>query len=138
MANITSLSLDAINNALDYAHETLDLEADWEKSLVEDEAQPEPAFDWSAILAEEEAKRLAFEASTFHEGFLIRDLRAAFDAVANRENWKMPIGAAIKAEDREVTAKGIEFFTGSKATFESLPNGKLLVSAEGYYRAVGA
>jgi hypothetical protein len=136
---ITALSLDQINLALDYCHEAEQIEADWDKVFAEDEAQlAEPEFDWAPILAAEAAKQAAFEASTEVGGFLVRDLRVAFDAVKNLENWKLPVSAAILVEDRAITAVAIEFFTGSKTRFGQLPNGKLLAEAPGYYRAVGS
>jgi hypothetical protein len=136
---ITDLSLDQINSALSFTHETEQIEADWSKALDEDEAQlAEPEFDWAPILAAEAAKQAAFEASTEVGGFLVRDLRVAFDAVSNKENWKLPVSAAIRAEDRAITAVAIEFFTGSKTRFGQLPNGKLLAEAPGYYTDTGA
>lgn len=71
-----------------------------------------------------------------HRGYVVRDLDRAFDLVAPSP-WKGPIDAEISAEAREITAAAIAFHTGSIATFAPLPNGRLRVTAAGYYAAIG-
>jgi hypothetical protein len=66
-------------------------------------------------------------------------LRYAFEKVENKKNWKLPIAARVyisEAWDKELIAKAIEFFTGSKATFAQ-GRGMVQVSAPGYYAACG-
>jgi len=65
-------------------------------------------------------------------------LHAAFDKVANKDNWKFPVDAVISRNDLDVTAKAVEFFTGSKLKIAEDLGANLRVQAIGYYAAVGA
>ena len=72
-------------------------------------------------------------------GHTIAQLRAAFEDVADDDNWKGPIRSTCDPEDMEIVGEAIQFFTGSVAKFhEEYVPGKLLVEAAGYYAAVGA
>ena len=80
-------------------------------------------------------------------GYKKSELDAAFSAVANAENWKLPVDAKIKADDLSVTAAAIAFHTGAFPTVESHgewlnAEGKLIwlvrVTAPGYYETIGA
>lgn len=76
-------------------------------------------------------------------GYSEDELHRAFDAVANKENWKLPIAAVIDRDMLEVTCFAIMFFTGSIATTIPMQMlggeaGKFSVTADGYYAAVGA
>lgn len=68
-------------------------------------------------------------------------LKAAFELVENKANWKMPVKSTIFACGREVTEAAIIFYTGSVPKFVEVAgsNGLLLrVTARGYYAAIGA
>lgn len=80
------------------------------------------------------------------------ELKAAFERVEDRTNWKNPIvGALIPAAERDVTEQAVIFFAGCRPTFraakrtdhdgrngQKAKRGDLLVDAAGYYLAVGA
>jgi len=73
-----------------------------------------------------EAEQAAFEAITRSDGFLIADLRIAFDRVCDRENWKNPVNTILgndllkrwEAEEGislDMIEEAITFFQGSVA-----------------------
>jgi hypothetical protein len=79
------------------------------------------------------------------------ELSAAFDLVANRDNWKMPIDCTIQltADQVALIREAVIFFAGCEATFRApaqtvqWDNGDNMVAlyhvtAPGYYAAVGA
>lgn len=67
------------------------------------------------------------------------ELKAAFDLVCNKDNWKLPIKGRISTEKRDIVREAIIFYTGSVPTFtDSVLPGNLVVRAKGYYAAVGA
>ena len=57
----------------------------------------------------------------------------AFDAVKNKEHWKDSIDAIIKEEDRAITETAINFFAGGGVMFYPAGEGKLRVTAPGYW-----
>jgi hypothetical protein len=74
-----------------------------------------------------------------YEGFKIGDLRAAFCAIQNTENWKFQIKARVpKAEFGKFNAAAI-FFAGSplKVTAD-WTDGTVSVYGAGYYNCIGA
>lgn len=74
------------------------------------------------------------------------DLTIAFNAVADKANWKMPIDARVDldAYTLAMVAEAVTFFTGSVAKFERLTGSttggiaKYRVTAAGYYATCGA
>jgi len=42
-----------------------------------------------------QAEQDAFEATTWSDGFLVADLRKAFELVQDRENWKNPVNFLV-------------------------------------------
>jgi hypothetical protein len=74
-----------------------------------------------------------------------REMREAFDKVANQANWKMPINATIPIDndfDLLLVREAVIFFTGSVpeitvATYVR-PRCKYRVRAAGYYQTIGA
>jgi hypothetical protein len=68
----------------------------------------------------------------------------AFDAVADKANWKNPIDAVVDAYTRELVREAVIFFAGCVPSFEPLTGtttggiGRYRVKAVGYYNAVGA
>jgi hypothetical protein len=81
---------------------------------------------------------LVLKGSTISEAFTQEQLREAFDLVAPKPNWKAEIDAVIPREKRDVVAAAIEHFTGSEAEFQCAGDEHLRVTADGYFRAVGA
>lgn len=75
-------------------------------------------------------------------GYTETELSAAFDRVANKVNWKLPVKALLpsitSAKEKAKIAFAITFYTGSVATFGKAPTGHLLVTAPGYYATIGA
>lgn len=63
------------------------------------------------------------------------ELRAAFDHVKNKENWKYPIDAEIDEKDMPLIDAAIAFMAYGFAEFETLGNGRVRVKAPGYYGA---
>ena len=67
------------------------------------------------------------------------ELKAAFDLVAPKPNWKMPIAATIYATtEKSLVSDAIIHFTGSVPTFASQSGKRYRVKAAGYYASVGA
>lgn len=69
------------------------------------------------------------------------ELHAAFTKVQNPEGWKMPIdwtGELASLDELLVLEKAVIFFTASQMAYEKLADGRFHVTADGYYRAVGA
>ena len=71
--------------------------------------------------------------------FTQEELTAAFTKVQSKRGWKFPISATIPASEKEITNAAIEHFAGGQAEFEeSVVDGKLRVTAPGYYMVIGA
>jgi len=65
-------------------------------------------------------------------------LRAAFEQVQDRSNWKNPIDAIIRDTAKAVVCEAIVFYTGSVPKVTELGGGMIRVQADGYYVAIGA
>jgi len=66
-------------------------------------------------------------------------LTNAFELVKPKPNWKYDINTILpKGTDIRLIEDAIIYFCGCGADFETLPNGKIRVTAIGYYMAVGA
>jgi len=73
-------------------------------------------------------------------------LSQAFDSVANKTNWKLPIDAVVTINDkngnyeRSLILEAVRFFAGCEAQISkcSMAGNKWRVRAVGYYAAVGA
>jgi hypothetical protein len=73
------------------------------------------------------------------------ELSEAFDYVANRDNWKLPIDATVDLgpASMAMVREAVIFFTGSVPSFTAVgPEvdrcARFRVRAAGYYAAVGA
>ena len=74
------------------------------------------------------------------------ELEVAFNAVANKANWKYPVNATVDldAYTKAMVFEAVVFFTGSKPTFKRLTGSttggmaKYRVKAAGYYATIGA
>jgi hypothetical protein len=68
--------------------------------------------------------------------FTQAQMSQCFDNVKNAENWKDPINKTIAnpgMQNLMCLAEAIVHFTGSFAHIKLLPNGKVRVTAPGYY-----
>jgi len=65
-------------------------------------------------------------------------LLAAFNKVADPENWKNPINAVIPLKDRNIVDRAIKYFAGSVAKFSWCGNNSWYVKANGYYMDIGS
>lgn len=69
------------------------------------------------------------------------ELKFGFDLVCDATNWKNPIDCVlpgiVSKHDRALIAAAVIFYAGCQATFTGTPKG-LRVTADGYYKAVGA
>lgn len=65
------------------------------------------------------------------------ELKAAFDAVCDEHDWKMPIDAAIHPDMVGVTHEAVIFFAGCAPKF-TVVGRRVNVKAVGYYNAVCA
>lgn len=70
-------------------------------------------------------------------------LKAIFEQVCNKTNWKLPINAVIKAEDQRLATEAIIYFTGGGDIHVSQSGaqkkkGLIRIQAPGYYASVGA
>ena len=60
-------------------------------------------------------------------------LRAAFEAVQNKADWRGPIAATVAPVNKELTRQAVIWFTGTEPTFEALEGvPALVVRSEGY------
>lgn len=61
-------------------------------------------------------------------------LKPFFDKVCNPKDWKAPIDACIREEERFRVYEAIQFFTGTQADFTAMdmPIGWLRVTSIGY------
>lgn len=69
------------------------------------------------------------------------ELSTAFDRVADKKNWKMPIDRTLSIAndfDMELIRRAVIFFTASSAEFVALGSNKYRVLAAGYYATCGA
>ena len=67
-----------------------------------------------------------------------QELQQAFDKIKTPGNWKEPIRAAIPAEDYELAAAAVAYFTGSNLDITKNKNNQYTVYAAGYYAAIGS
>lgn len=76
------------------------------------------------------------------DGYTQAQLKAAFDKVKNKRNWKNPIDALVDpSEDMRAINAAIVHFTGSPSDYvKVLRKGKemLRVRAAGYYACIGS
>lgn len=63
------------------------------------------------------------------------ELEAAFKKVASEKHWKEPIDAVIDADQKEVTDAAIAHFAYGFAQFIEFPDGRVRVTAPGYWGA---
>lgn len=70
---------------------------------------------------------------TTFKTFDLDEIREAFDQVANPADWKAPISAQIKENERMVVAAAIEFYTATIAHFTKAGPNLLNVIAKGYH-----
>lgn len=75
-------------------------------------------------------------------GLTRRQLEAAFNRVAPKENWKFPIDTTFKASDVTIAelnaiSASIVFYTGGNAKIVRKA-GTVQVTAPGYFASVGA
>jgi len=66
------------------------------------------------------------------------ELQQAFDKIKTPGNWKEPIRATISAEDYNLAAAAVAYFTGSNLEIEDNTKGQYMVYAAGYYAAIGS
>ncbi len=69
-------------------------------------------------------------------GFRLEQLAGAFDRVRNPRDWKAPIRAVIRADERLVVEKAVLWFTETTPEFVPASGGseRLVVRALGYRR----
>lgn len=127
MASITDLTIAQIENALDFAHETEDIEADMDRDWEEENKR------W----AQEEEARFAppseeWRKTTRHEGYLLVELDDAFAYVTGGNDPRGPIQAIIPKDRMHIVKTAIIFFTATVPTFSPAWAGWLKVTADGY------
>lgn len=72
-------------------------------------------------------------------GFTRGQLQDAFKVLTkNMENWKDPILAVIRKDEFVIMRDACSFFTGSFLEIEQEKGQFCIVSAEGYYMAIGS
>jgi hypothetical protein len=75
-------------------------------------------------------------------GYTEDELKKAFELVAPKPNWKMPIDALISSitpiKKRKLISFAVMFYTGGIAVFKKTPSGKIRVTSPGYYACIGA
>jgi len=66
------------------------------------------------------------------------ELQHAFDKIKTPGNWKESIRATIPADDYNLAAAAVAYFTGSNLEIEDNTSGQYTVFAAGYYAAIGS
>jgi hypothetical protein len=89
-------------------------------------------------MREKEASWLQEYDEIVHDGYKVRDLRAAFQKVQDRDHWKNPISYGCDVDDIDILKVAVIFFTGSVPQFTHLHGRVWLCEADGYFRAIGA
>lgn len=68
------------------------------------------------------------------EKYTEAQLSAAFDLVADKECWKLPIQAVVPADaDQDLIRAAVVYYTGGVAHFMPQEDGTWLVISDGYY-----
>lgn len=110
------------------------------ENLVRDGRESEAAVDRAHAASMEEMGAMLVD--SFHGQPITRGLfKAAFEKVAPKENWKLPIDAEVDvAGDFEiyVLKQAVIFFTACVPDVRRIGPGRCRVVAAGYYAAVGA
>lgn len=71
-------------------------------------------------------------------GYSQNELKAAFNSVANKKNWKLPIDTQVpETANKDLIARAITWYTGSETEF-GYSIGGYWVRAAGYYNTIGA
>lgn len=125
MASITDLSIEQMNNALDFCHETLEIEADADRSFQED-----LDLEMAVLKAQEESERWRHD--TFHEGYRISDLDAAFAKLMGDRDRRGPISGFVEDGETDIVRVAIIFLTATVPTFHQAGPGWYAVTAAGY------
>lgn len=73
-------------------------------------------------------------------GYTQQELQDVFNLVKNRTHWKRRINKTLvlTGEQQRLVSAAISYFCGSPSEFQQLPNGKVRVTAPGYYACIGA
>lgn len=72
-------------------------------------------------------------------GYTLDQLSDAFDSVADPVNWKCAVDAIVPATaNLDLIGRAVTWFAGCIAEFETLPDGQVRVTADGYYLSVGS
>jgi hypothetical protein len=66
------------------------------------------------------------------------ELTPYFNAVHNKDNWKLPIKASVNARDLAKTIRAITYFTGGKTTVTPIGRNQFDLESPGYYAVCGA
>lgn len=68
------------------------------------------------------------------ERYTEAQLGAAFDMVADEDDWRLPICKIVPSDaDRDMIDEAVRYYTGGQAWFTAQPDGTWLVTADGYY-----
>ena len=70
-------------------------------------------------------------------GMSHNQMKELLNKVVDKSNWKNPINSFCREEDVDGLSKAITFFTGSTPNFRRLGD-KIIVTADGYYKSIGA
>lgn len=73
------------------------------------------------------------EARTY-KGLRIDDLKTAFDAAKDPDDWKAPLSVVVSTAGAELCATAIEFYTATDVAIEDLGDGYVCLSSVGYRR----
>lgn len=71
----------------------------------------------------------------------LAEYKRAFDLVCNKENWKREIDCILVESDvmaLKVYRDAIAWFTGSMARIERVQGNTWRITADGYYKTIGA
>lgn len=96
-----------------------------------------PARTIEDAMRDEAAREDLRRRTTFERGYSLAELHAAFDLVKDRDDWKNRIDACVHPTFLPAVLVAVPFFTGGPARVVVSEDGRIRVSAPGYYASVG-
>lgn len=94
------------------------------------------SVDFAEIERQERERRMAWEAATIAtaQGETIAQLRDAFEAVCDKQNWKAPWAAYVPSQAVGIVCRAVEFFCADRPEIVGIQplTGKVLLEGRGY------
>ncbi len=67
------------------------------------------------------------------------ELKAAFDKICDKDNWKMPLRGVVEESELGLVEEAAIYFAGSPLHIvKKMDDGKVMVAGAGYYECIGS